>query len=745
MSENQSQKLNPNSNERETQRETRVLLIDDDPGALSSIGDLLETEGFAVTREQDSRMAAERIEHDGFDIILTDMRMPELDGMDILRCAREADESACVVFFSGHATPQSVSEALTAGAADYLLKPLEFSHLSEALNRAQLKNAERKTQRHLVESLEESNLRLSRHIAELNALYESSNHLSSTGDLTELLENILALAAKVTTAEVGSVMLVDNSGEYLRVAAAAGLDSNLVKYVRQPMGESISGFVAKSGKPLLIENVESDNRFQRKSKERYGNASLISVPLKIGPRTLGVINLSRKIGGGVFKEADLRLLMMFASQAAVAIDDARQFEEKSRQLREFEALHALSANMNTVTSEEEMSKLVFETLQRILPLEYLIWLKHDPRSRTLKLVDAVGKEFNRSDSGKIIIGDESLPEQVIHSVDSGLLGESDRKSRDNYTLTSLGALGFTNLENGAFIAAPALRNNSVTYLFCLGAEYIDSYSDHERSLVEIVVSQAAVMYEKEKSVINTSRLVTMGNMISEISHDLRKPLTTIKGSVSLLRKRINANEDCTEILRLVEGEAHRLNELVTELVDFSKPTKYEAEKCDLRRLAVRALELVGPDLEKHKISTSLSFSDNSWDVIVNKNQVFEAILNLLMNAIDAMADNADAGELTVSGSKQYLDFKDGEFLAFSVSDTGCGISKEDQSRLFDRYFTTKETGTGLGLAVVERVMSAHNGTVGVESAIGQGATITLYFPNETPRASLLAGGSPSGS
>jgi signal transduction histidine kinase len=212
-----------------------------------------------------------------------------------------------------------------------------------------------------------------------------------------------------------------------------------------------------------------------------------------------------------------------------------------------------------------------------------------------------------------------------------------------------------------------------------------------------------------------------------------------------LRKRIAAGEDSSEILRLIEEESFRLNELVSELVDFSKPHKYEAEKTDLRRLAVRALELVAPDLEKHKISTSLSFSENSWEVIVNKNQVFEAMLNLLVNAIDAMSEGPEGGELTVSGSMQRPEFKEGEFLAFSVADTGCGINKEDQPRLFDRYFTTKETGTGLGLAVVERVMSAHNGTVGVESEPGKGSTITLYFPNETPKQSLLAGGSANGS
>ncbi len=334
-----------------------------------------------------------------------------------------------------------------------------------------------------------------------------------------------------------------------------------------------------------------------------------------------------------------------------------------------------------------------------------------------------------SDSGNIVFGDDKVSDPVIRGVAVERMETSNRKDLETYIAECLPRIGLGCDANDAFMVAPVSRGGAVTYLFCFGTSYLDDYNIHERSLADIVVSQSASLFEKERAMLNASRLLTMGNMISEISHDLRKPLTAIKGSIGLLRKEIgdSASEDSSQLIRLIEEESHRLNELVSELVDFSKPHKYEAEKTDLRRLVVRAIELVAPDLQKHRITTQFSFSDTNWEVIVNKNQVFEVLLNLMMNAVDAMPDG---GELTVRGKIDRPDFKSSDYLALSIMDTGTGIKKQDISKLFDRYFTTKETGTGLGLAVVERIMSAHNGTITVTSEEDEGATFTLYFPME---------------
>ena len=115
----------------------------------------------------------------------------------------------------------------------------------------------------------------------------------------------------------------------------------------------------------------------------------------------------------------------------------------------------------------------------------------------------------------------------------------------------------------------------------------------------------------------------------------------------------------------------------------------------------------------------------NWEVIVNKNQLLEIFINLFINAIDAMPDG---GQLSVDGLLEQPEHKKQDYLAIRVIDTGVGIKKEHLSRIFDRYYTSKDTGTGLGLAVVERIISAHSGTLHVASEEGKGTTFTVYFP-----------------
>lgn len=277
------------------------------------------------------------------------------------------------------------------------------------------------------------------------------------------------------------------------------------------------------------------------------------------------------------------------------------------------------------------------------------------------------------------------------------------------------------------MAIPIHRQGEPAHVFYIGAGGNKPYSADDISLARLVVSQAALLFEREQSLLNATRLLTMGNMISEISHDLRKPLTSIKGSLQVLAMKHPEIANDSDLYRTADEEIHRMNELVRELVDFSNPNKYQTEKVDLRHIIARAVDLVGPDLRKKDIEFVSSFQDADWEMIVNKNQILETMLNLLINAVDAMEAG---GKLKVEGLVEKPAHRKDDYLAVRVSDTGCGIKKENISRIFDRYYTSKETGTGLGLAVVERIISAHRGTLSVESTENEGSTFTLYFPYE---------------
>ena len=130
-------------------------------------------------------------------------------------------------------------------------------------------------------------------------------------------------------------------------------------------------------------------------------------------------------------------------------------------------------------------------------------------------------------------------------------------------------------------------------------------------------------------------------------------------------------------------------------------------------------------MEKKNIKYYEEYKNLHYELPLNKNQILEVFLNLFLNAADSIENR---GEIRVLADIGRPSFKKADYLAISVSDNGCGIKKENLSKIFDRYYTSKKTGTGLGLAVVERIISAHSGTLTVESEWGKGTTFTLYFP-----------------
>lgn len=705
----------------------KIIIVDDEKRMCDSLSALLSNEGYQVEAFQNSSKAAEAIRNSRFDLVISDIKMPELDGLSLLQIVKDIDEDIPVILMTGYASLDSALEAISKGAYDYLMKPVEFTQLDLAVKRAIEKRRSDLARYSLLEELKISNMILHRRINELNALYEAGKSIGSTSNLRELLRQIVSLASHVTEAKVGSIMLLDSRSEYLTIEAAIGLDEKIIETTRLPVGESIAGSVAQQGEPLIVEDVEADDRFKRMNKDRYGSASLLCAPLKIKNRVIGVINMANKTTGEKFDKNDLRLLTTFAAQAAVAVDDANQFEKKRRQLTEYEILHELAIEMNQVNNLDQFRKKLLEKLSRVFPVDYAIWFSVDCENKLLVTEHLLGEtNIPLTESGKLDLKKIGLDKNLAFEFDENLKFD-DIEGLSNFINERVSGSDLLPVPDRAFLGIPIYRNDQPAYIFFIATDQISYYTEDDISLAKLVISQSAILFEKERTMLNATRLLTMGNMISEISHDLRRPLTTIKGGLQIMRERLPDESQNSELFVTVEDEVLRMNELVRELVDFSNPNKYQTEKVDLRTIIEKAADLVNPDLRRKNISFMTSFEELEWKVIVNKNQVMEMFLNLFINAIDAMDQN---GKLSVEGLLEQPEHKKDVYLAVRVKDTGSGIKPENIHKVFDRYFTTKSTGTGLGLAVVERIISAHGGTLKVDSKEGEGTTFTIYFTRD---------------
>lgn len=678
-----------------------------------SLDALLTKAGYDVTTAEDGEEALSRYRQSDYDLVISDIKLPKLDGIELLQSIREGNPDAVVILMTAYASLDTALAAINMGAYDYLLKPIEFTQLRLAAKRALEKRDLELAQKRLLAELQIKNDLLNRRIAEVDALYQAGVVLSQSQELKPLLTKIIELALSVIGANVGSVMLLDDNNSELTIAAAVGLSEDMRKKVRLKMGESIAGYVAENGEPLLVQDIKSDERFARFGKGKYETNSLISVPLRLKDRILGVLNLSDPKHGTVFEENDLKLLVTFASQAAIAIDDAENFARLNEKLTEFATLYELATKITTVDNAADMTELILSSLKRIMAVDFSVWFTWNERSKTLELRYWVG--YGAEEAGTLIGKNLEISEKDVYQ-------SQVRSNAVSEMISEVQALKeFTQ----SLTVVPIITSGTLHGLFCVGSKKEAAFSENDEYIASIVASQATSIYEQQRAVLNATRLVTMGKMMSEISHDLKKPLTNIRGSLQVMRERWPEITQSDDFFHTAEEELGRLNELVKELVDFSNPTKYQLDEKRLDTLIERVIRLVENDLNKHQIKIVKELEANLPPIPVNENKIVEMLLNLIINAIDAMPEG---GSLTFAGRSLEPSDEKGARVQLRITDTGVGIPPEQIDRIFDRYFTTKESGTGLGLAICERIVMAHNGTISIDSKPGQGTTFIIELP-----------------
>lgn len=687
----------------------KILVVDDERRMCESLQTLLSKSGYEVTAVEKGEEALNKISKSDFDLVITDIKMPQVDGLDILKAARTKDIDALVILMTGYASLESAISAINQGAYDYLLKPIEFNDLKLTIQRALEKRKADRDRLDLLSELRERNHELKKKVEELDALYKAGMSLNTTISLNELLYRIVSLATQVIEAQTGSIMLIQPANSTLTIEASIGLDPTIIRQTKLSMGSSIAGYVAQEGEPLMVEDINKDSRFSHFSKKHYATRSLLCVPLKVKDKILGVINLSDKKTGNPFTGEDLRLLTTFAFQAAIAIDDAEQFEQNLNKIKELETLYEIASRLSSIENLEEACRFIYNRIKTIMPVEFSLWFDWNERNSELMLSLCLGCENERRKPIVSISKDEiSDPEKIKLRIQEEL--------KEDYDFS---------VHLASLVSLPIIAEKSIHGVLCVGNRQQISLSGEQIRLLSIIISQLASIYEKQKSLLHINRLVTMGNLVSEITHDVKKPLTNIRGILQVLRGKLPDINDQDRYFNLVEEEIYRLDGLLKEIVNFSNPYKFEMEKRDIARVLDRALKLVEHDLLSGSIVLKKGYQEGNI-AFVDKNQMMEVFLNIILNAIEAMPKG---GELTVKTSR-ILDATSGkEFIQITISDTGCGILAENFNQIFDRYFTTKKEGTGLGLAVVERIVKAHGGFVTVSSEPKKGTSFSVHLPS----------------
>ncbi|MCI0329442.1 MAG: ATP-binding protein [candidate division Zixibacteria bacterium] len=232
--------------------------------------------------------------------------------------------------------------------------------------------------------------------------------------------------------------------------------------------------------------------------------------------------------------------------------------------------------------------------------------------------------------------------------------------------------------------------------------------------------QREKLRQAQKELLRADRLKLLGELSAGMAHEMRTPLASILGSVDILSKENPRPEEKGEFLEILKKEVGRLDKVVNDFLNYSKIEKKEFAPCDLNEVVRQAETILRSHPAGKKIRVSVDLDKKLSKVLGDPNQLCQAVLNLALNAMQAMGE----GEVKIATGVN----SEGEQVFVSVADRGPGIPPEDLEKIFTPFFTTRTDGVGLGLGIVERIASLHKGEVKVESRMGEGTTAFLLFP-----------------
>ena len=225
----------------------------------------------------------------------------------------------------------------------------------------------------------------------------------------------------------------------------------------------------------------------------------------------------------------------------------------------------------------------------------------------------------------------------------------------------------------------------------------------------------------EENIKRTEQLTAMGKLASAVAHEVRNPLNAISMTAQRLDREFTPKEKedkYRELTRMVKSESIRLNKIIEEFLRFARPPKLNRQSTDIEQLLDDVITLIKSQATHHSVKLDKQYSEiGDWNI--DREQMKQVILNLLLNGIESMPDG---GTLSVKA------WKDNELLFIEVTDTGKGIPEDALPRIFDLYFTTKDSGTGLGLSIVQRIIAEHGGWIKVDSRLGVGTTFVIHLP-----------------
>ena len=557
----------------------------------------------------------------------------------------------------------------------------------------------------------------------LRLLYQVSNVIHSTLDSQEALQLIVSEAVRVMRASSGSLVLINPTTSFLEIHAAQNL-SSAARKLKLRVGEGVTGWVAQTGQPARVGDVTQDKRYV---SIRRDVRSELAVPLEVQSEVRGVINVDSE-RADAFSADDQELLQELAIQAAKVIHNTWLYEQLRLKVMLFESLSSVSRTINSTLNLDEALRAITKEACELMRA----------RMCSLMLIDETREWLDlRASFGA---GDAYINKPRLSAHDS-LIGVVVRRKKPLQVANVQTDTRYQNVELARREELVSLL--SVPLVFagqCIGALSVYtarpySFSNEEIKILSALAELSAIAIEKarlyervvdvEEQLRQNEKLSALGLLAAEVAHEIRNPLTVMKLLYHSLNLKFEPKDPRNKDAQIIEAKIEHLNKIVEQILDFARTTEPKFAPVNLNDLVDELSLLVRHKLANQDIKLVHELESDLPLVSGDAPQLEQAFLNLILNAAEAMGEG---GRLTIR-SRVLTGTDKSRHVAVEFKDTGGGMTAEQQKHAFKTVLaTTKAKGTGLGMAIVGRIIETHHGEIRIRSRVGRGTTIRIALP-----------------
>ena len=677
-----------------------ILVVDDNAQIAGFLTELLEQIGHRVLNAYTAQETLDLLATpaaENVDLILLDIMLPDMRGTDVCQRIKANPVTAHipVIMVTGLDRPADKTRGLELGADDYVTKPFDPHELAARVGAMlRLRRAER--------DLRARN----RALAALNAVADT---IGRAVELPDVLNTALVQVLATLDVQAGTITLTHPNGAQIPAARrwqaldlVAGLDA--------------SEKVAATGEPALLTlSVRGEEH------------AAACVPLRSHDRVVGTLLVA---GGRGIDRAGLELLGAIGSQVGGAIERARLFDAVQRRSEDLAVLNDMTRAVTSSLDVDMVLTRAMRGIREILRVEAGSLILADEDSGELRFRKTLSREQEMIVDSALRTG-EGLVGQVVATREPILLNDVPGEARFSPHLDRVTGMVVRNV-----LAAPLIVKGRAIGAIEVVNKLDGPFTHDDLEMLQFLAASVAVAVENarlygelaeftrqlersQEQLVQAEKVAATGRLAASIAHEINNPLQAIHNCLHLVTHRKLEPERAAYYLNMAQEEVQRLIAIVQRTLDFYRPSKGREVLTDINHVIESVLALANKRLDHGKVQVRRRLSSDLPKLQTVADQLTQVFLNLIVNAVEAMPEG---GELTVAT------LCDESQVRVRVSDTGPGLNPEEAKKIFEPFYTTKRSGTGLGLAVSYGIIRRHGGEIAVESAPGCGATFVVSLP-----------------